>query len=114
APEARRGAQPLLGMSARPDADGTRGTLAAFRSSSGDRFGIARRAQGMAELDLIPADYAQRQTLRRRVKRSVAAVASLACLLVLARGTLQLLTSIEMAEVARLQGQERLWAQSEA
>ena len=68
----------------------------------------------MAELNLIPADYAQRQTLLRRVKRFVAAVASLACLLVLARGTLQLLISIEMREVARLQGQERLWAQSEA
>ncbi len=68
----------------------------------------------MAELNLIPADYAQRQTLLRRVKRFVAAVASLACLFVLARGTLQLLISIEMGEVARLQGQERLWAQSEA
>ncbi len=68
----------------------------------------------MAELDLIPADYAQRQILLRRVKRFVAAAVSLACLLVLARGMLQLLTSVETGEVARLQGQERLWAQSEA
>ena len=68
----------------------------------------------MAELDLIPADYAQRQILLRRVKRFVAAVVSLACLLVLARGMLYLLTSAETGEVARLQGQERLWAQSEA
>jgi len=68
----------------------------------------------MAELDLIPADYAQRQILLRRVKRFVAAVASLACLLVLARGMLYLLASAETGEVARLQGQERLWAQSEA
>jgi len=68
----------------------------------------------MAELDLIPADYAQRQILLRRVKRFIAAVASLACLLVLARGTLYLLTSAEMREVARLQGQERLWAQGKA
>ena len=68
----------------------------------------------MAELDLIPADYAQRQILLRRVKRFVAAAVSLACLLVLARGMLQLLTSVETGDVARLQGQERLWAQSEA
>ncbi len=68
----------------------------------------------MAELDLIPADYAQRQTLLRRVKRFVAAAVSLACLLVLARGMLHLLTSAETGEVARLQGQERLWAQSKA
>src|SRR6266581_3939462 len=112
--ENRRGAQPFLDLSAPPDAEGTGGAVAAFRGSGGDRFGIARHAQVMAELDLIPADYAQRQTLLRRVKRFVAAVASLACLLVLARGTLQLLTSAEMGEVARLQGQERLWAQSEA
>jgi len=68
----------------------------------------------MAELDLIPADYAQRQILLRRVRRFVAAVVSLACLLVLARGMLHLLTSAETGEVARLQGQERLWAQSKA
>jgi len=68
----------------------------------------------MAELDLIPADYAQRQILLRRVKRFVAAAVSLACLLVSARGMLQLLASVETGEVARLQGQERLWAQSEA
>ncbi len=68
----------------------------------------------MAELDLIPADYAQRQILRRRVKRFVAAVVSLACLLTLARGGLHLLASAETGEVARLQGQERLWAQSKA
>ncbi len=68
----------------------------------------------MADLDLIPADYAQRQILRRRVKRFVAALASLACLLVLARGTLHLLTSAEKGELARLQRQERLWAQNKA
>src|SRR6266545_620127 len=112
--EARRGAQPLLDISAPPDANGTGGAVAAFRGGGGDRSGIARRAQVMAELDLIPADYAQRQTLLRRVKRFVAAAVSLACLLVLARGMLQLLTSVETGEVARLQGQERLWAQSEA
>src|SRR6266568_2518857 len=112
--EACRGAQPLLDISAPPDANGTGGAVAAFRGGGGDRSGIARRAQVMAELDLIPADYAQRQILRRRVKRFVAAVVSLACLLTLARGGLHLLASAETGEVARLQGQERLWAQSKA
>src|SRR6266705_5929162 len=112
--EARRGAQPLLDISAPPDAEGTGGALAAFRGSGGDRFGIARRDWVMAELDLIPADYAQRQILRRRVERFVAAVVSLACLLTLARGGLHLLASAETGEVARLQGQERLWGQSKA
>ncbi len=47
----------------------------------------------MAELDLIPADYARRQVLRRRVRQLFTAMVALACLLVLARATLYLLTS---------------------
>ena len=65
----------------------------------------------MATLDLIPADYAQRQLLRRRVRRFAAAVVSLACLVALARLTLHFLSSIEKGEVARLRIQEQLVTQ---
>lgn len=68
----------------------------------------------MAELDLIPADYGQRQSLRRRLKRFAAALALLASLLGLARSALHFLTSAEKTEVARLQGQEQLFAQTRA
>jgi hypothetical protein len=68
----------------------------------------------MAELDLIPADYAQRQSLRRRLKRFSAALVVLACLLGLARSALHFLTSAEKSEVARLQGQEQILAQTKA
>jgi hypothetical protein len=68
----------------------------------------------MAELDLIPADYAQRQVLRRRLRRFMAILVSLACLLGLTRSALYLLASAEKSEVARLQGQVQLWAQTKA
>jgi hypothetical protein len=68
----------------------------------------------MAELDLIPADYAQRQNLRRRLRRFALALVLLACLLGLARSALHFLTSAEKIEVARLRGQEQLLAQTKA
>jgi hypothetical protein len=68
----------------------------------------------MAELDLIPADYAQRQSLRLQLKRFAAAFAVVACALGLARSALHLLTLAEKSEVARLQEQERALAQTRA
>jgi hypothetical protein len=68
----------------------------------------------MAELDLIPADYARRQVLRRRIRQLFTAGVALACLLLLARSTLYLLTSAEKRQVAELQRQADLWAQGKA
>jgi hypothetical protein len=68
----------------------------------------------MAELDLIPADYAQRQNLRRQLKRFALALAVVACSVGVARSALHLLIFAEKKEVARLQEQERLFAQTQA
>jgi hypothetical protein len=68
----------------------------------------------MAELDLIPADYAQRQSLRRQLKRFAAALAVVGCSLGLARSAVHLLTLAEKSQVARLQEQERALAQTKA
>ncbi len=68
----------------------------------------------MAELDLIPADYARRQVLRRRLGQLFTAAVALACLLVLARAALYLLVSAEKRQVAELQRQAELWAQGKA
>ena len=66
----------------------------------------------MAELDLIPADYAGRQLLRRRVQRFVTVLLSIACVVALARVALHIATSAEKREVARLQTEKLRWAQS--
>lgn len=68
----------------------------------------------MAELDLIPADYLQRQVLRRRLRRFVAAMVAIVCLAGLAKLALELGIAREKAEAARLQAQARLWAQGKA
>ena len=68
----------------------------------------------MAELDLIPADYLQRQVLRRRLRRFVAAIVAIGCLAGLAKLALQVGIATEKAEAARLQTEAQLWAQGRA
>lgn len=68
----------------------------------------------MGELDLIPADYARRQGLRRRLRRFALVLAVLACLFGLARAALHLLTLAEKTDVARLREQEPVLAQTKA
>ncbi len=68
----------------------------------------------MAEFDLIPTEYAQGQVLRRRMKWFLVALASIACLVGLARLGLALATGFETGETARLRKQAQLSAQAKA
>jgi hypothetical protein len=68
----------------------------------------------MAELDLIPADYARRQLLRRQLQRFMAALALLASLVGLARLALHVATGVEKREVVRLQAEKQRLAQGSA
>jgi len=68
----------------------------------------------MSELDLIPADYAREQRLRRRLRWAMAVFASLACLVVLTRSVLGVLVADEREQVSRLQAKKLLWQQSKA
>jgi len=66
----------------------------------------------MTEIDLIPADYARLQGLRRRLRQLLVALVALAALVLLARTTLAVLLSAEKEEVARLQATKRLWQET--
>jgi hypothetical protein len=68
----------------------------------------------MAELDLIPVDYLQRQVLRHRLRRFVAAIAVIACLTGLVKLVLHVGIAAEKAQVATLQSEARRWAQGKA
>lgn len=63
----------------------------------------------MSGMDLIPADYARAQTVRRRLRRLAAACVAIAALTIVAKATLALLLSAEKEELARLQVTKRLW-----
>ena len=66
----------------------------------------------MSEFNLIPADYAREQVLRRRLRRASAAMLMLCCVVLLARSALGLLISGERNHVAQLQMKRQLWQES--
>ena len=66
----------------------------------------------MSEFNLIPADYAREQVLRRRLRRASVWVLMLCCVVVLARSALGLLISGERNQVAQLQIKRQLWQES--
>jgi hypothetical protein len=68
----------------------------------------------MSEFNLIPADYAREQALRRRLRRASAGLLVLCCLMLLARSALGLLVSGERNYVAQLQSKRQLWQESKA
>jgi hypothetical protein len=68
----------------------------------------------MADIDLIPADYAKLARVRRRMKPLAIALIGLALVIGLARLALSLLISFEQANVAQLQKQGQISAQARA
>lgn len=68
----------------------------------------------MSEFNLIPADYAGEQVLRRRLRWAIAGLLMLCCLVLLARSALGLLISGERNYVAQLQTKRQLWQESKA
>lgn len=66
----------------------------------------------MREIDLIPADYARTQALRRRLRRLITALVALAAFTLLARGTLSILLAAEKDDISRLQATKRLWQEA--
>jgi len=68
----------------------------------------------MSEFNLIPADYAREQVLRRRLRSALAGVLMLCCVVLLARSALGLLISGERNHVAQLQVKRQLWQESKA
>ena len=68
----------------------------------------------MSEFNLIPADYAREQVLRRRLRLASAGLLVLCCLVLLARLALGLLISGERNYVAQLQTKRQLWQESKA
>ena len=90
--------------------------VAAMRRRRGGRPGVARRAgaRRMSEFNLIPADYAREQVLRRRLRRASAGLLVLCCLVLLARSALGLLVSGERNYLAQLQSKRQLWQESKA
>ena len=68
----------------------------------------------MSEFNLIPADYAREQRLRRRLRLASAGLLVLCCLMLLARSALGLLISGERNHVAQLQTKRQLWQESKA
>ena len=68
----------------------------------------------MADIDLIPADYAKLALVRRRAKPLLIALVALALAVGVARLTLHLLVSSENASIVRLQNEGRISARSNA
>lgn len=68
----------------------------------------------MADIDLIPADYAKRALVRRRVKPLLLALIVVALAVGLARLALYQLVSLENANVAQLQKEGQIVARSQA
>jgi hypothetical protein len=68
----------------------------------------------MADIDLIPADYAKLALVRHRMKPLLIALIALALVIGLARLALYLLASFENANVAQLQKQGQISAQTRA
>jgi hypothetical protein len=68
----------------------------------------------MSEFNLIPADYAREQVLRRRLRRASAGLLMLCCLVLLARSALGLLVTGERNYLAQLQTKRQLWQESKA
>ena len=68
----------------------------------------------MADIDLIPADYAKLALVRRRTKPLLIALIALALVVGLARLALYLLISFENANVAQLQKETQIFARTRA
>ena len=68
----------------------------------------------MSEFNLIPADYALAQTLRRRMRWALALLVLVCCLVAVARSALVFLVAGEREELAQLQAKKRLWQESKA
>jgi hypothetical protein len=68
----------------------------------------------MADIDLIPADYAKLALLRRRMKPLLIALIALALVVGLARLALYLLASSENANIAQLQKEGQISARTKA
>lgn len=68
----------------------------------------------MADIDLIPADYAKLALARRRMKPLLTALIAVALLVGLARLALTLLVSFEHANIAQLQKQAQISARTKA
>jgi hypothetical protein len=68
----------------------------------------------MSEFNLIPADYARVQVLRRRLRWASAGLLVLCCLVLLARSGLVLLISGERNYVGQLEAKRQLWQESKA
>ena len=68
----------------------------------------------MSEFNLIPADYAKEQAVRRRLRWALLSFAVLCGFVVLARVAVGTLVAIEKDKVAQLQVKKRLWQESKA
>lgn len=68
----------------------------------------------MSELDLIPADYARRQAVRRRLRALAVLLCALGGVLIAGRLGLGVLLSAEKSQVARLQQKKLVWQQTKA
>ena len=68
----------------------------------------------MADVDLIPADYSKAQFVRRRVRQLLLACVSVVVVVGVARLALNLVTSFEKANIARLQKEGQLSTRSKA
>jgi len=68
----------------------------------------------VSELDLIPADYARQQAVRRRLRLLALLLVGLAGVLVLGRVGLGVLLSAEKSQVARLQQKKLVWQDTKA
>ena len=68
----------------------------------------------MADIDLIPADYAKLALVRRRMKPLLMALIALALVVGLARLALYLLVSFENANIAQLQKEGQISARTKA
>jgi hypothetical protein len=68
----------------------------------------------VSEFNLIPADYAREQALRRRLRWAIASFIVLGCLVVAARTVLGVLVAGEREELTQLQAKKRQWQENKA
>jgi len=68
----------------------------------------------MSEFNLIPADYARAQTLRRRLRWAALSLAVLCAIVGMTRLALGMLVAGEKEELAQLQAKKRVWQENKA